>query len=580
MFWGINVEGGVKRESAIASLLGRVGNGNGITFCLFLFLTSSTSLASSFLGHHFTPSLTHLPPVSTPFLFSFHQLPFSHSHNNNTMLLLTSFSVCNTININMSETEKDPGIRLFGRKIPVPECQIPATSGPTDACSSIKKPELEIPCEENCEQQGNSSDLRDSKQESEHKVQENEPIVNPKPVEDNMETGSADQDKILKKPDKILQCPRCNSLDTKFCYFNNYNVNQPRHFCKNCQRYWTAGGTMRNVPIGAGRRKNKHLASQYRHIIVTSDGIPTSRLETTDSSVQQQHISSLESSVPFKSSTDNGTVLKFGPDTPLCESMDSMLNIRDQKGRVDASSFSCVEHGREPSLCGSSVMTTSTQGNELSEHNTSNWLQCYPVPPWALPWNPSWNNVASVAATHQSSAPMSNSYNTGPTGMQWCPTPMVAIPGICPPSIPLQLVSTSYWSGTPLWTGGTGPVSIGSNACLSPSSSTSNSCCSGNGSPTLGKHTRDKFFTDEEKLEKSVLVPKNLKIDAPNEASKSPMRATLAIRTDKQQSLSNGGDILKKIEPKEGKDRVLGASQILEANPAAISRAHAFQEGI
>jgi hypothetical protein len=54
-----------------------------------------------------------------------------------------------------------------------------------------------------------------------------------------------------------VACPRCLSQDTKFCYYNNYNVNQPRHFCKNCQRYWTAGGTLRNVPVGAGRRKNK-----------------------------------------------------------------------------------------------------------------------------------------------------------------------------------------------------------------------------------------------------------------------------------------------------------------------------------
>lgn len=40
-----------------------------------------------------------------------------------------------------------------------------------------------------------------------------------------------------KKPDykgKVLPCPRCDSLETKFCYYNNYNVNQPRHFCKNC----------------------------------------------------------------------------------------------------------------------------------------------------------------------------------------------------------------------------------------------------------------------------------------------------------------------------------------------------------
>ncbi|KAL3617037.1 hypothetical protein CASFOL_039431 [Castilleja foliolosa] len=62
---------------------------------------------------------------------------------------------------------------------------------------------------------------------------------------------------VDKKPDKIIPCPRCKSMETKFCYFNNYNVNQPRHFCKGCQRYWTAGGALRNVPVGAGRRKTK-----------------------------------------------------------------------------------------------------------------------------------------------------------------------------------------------------------------------------------------------------------------------------------------------------------------------------------
>ncbi|KAF5729170.1 dof zinc finger protein DOF1.5 [Tripterygium wilfordii] len=67
---------------------------------------------------------------------------------------------------------------------------------------------------------------------------------------------SADQT-AEKRPDKIIPCPRCKSMETKFCYFNNYNVNQPRHFCKGCQRYWTAGGALRNVPVGAGRQKNK-----------------------------------------------------------------------------------------------------------------------------------------------------------------------------------------------------------------------------------------------------------------------------------------------------------------------------------
>lgn len=71
--------------------------------------------------------------------------------------------------------------------------------------------------------------------------------------------GKTDQEIVaeMKRPDKIIPCPRCKSMETKFCYFNNYNVNQPRHFCKGCQRYWTAGGALRNVPVGAGRRKNK-----------------------------------------------------------------------------------------------------------------------------------------------------------------------------------------------------------------------------------------------------------------------------------------------------------------------------------
>ncbi|XP_059454156.1 dof zinc finger protein DOF3.4-like [Corylus avellana] len=53
-----------------------------------------------------------------------------------------------------------------------------------------------------------------------------------------------------------LPCPRCDSLSTKFCYYNNYNLSQPRHFCKSCRRYWTQGGTLRNVPFGGGTRKN------------------------------------------------------------------------------------------------------------------------------------------------------------------------------------------------------------------------------------------------------------------------------------------------------------------------------------
>ncbi|KAJ6976644.1 dof zinc finger protein DOF4.6-like [Populus alba x Populus x berolinensis] len=44
--------------------------------------------------------------------------------------------------------------------------------------------------------------------------------------------------------DQALNCPRCNSTNTKFCYYNNYSLSQPRYFCKTCRRYWTAGGSL------------------------------------------------------------------------------------------------------------------------------------------------------------------------------------------------------------------------------------------------------------------------------------------------------------------------------------------------
>ncbi|KAL0533689.1 hypothetical protein IC582_027730 [Cucumis melo] len=58
-------------------------------------------------------------------------------------------------------------------------------------------------------------------------------------------------------PETALKCPRCDSTNTKFCYFNNYSLSQPRHFCKSCRRYWTRGGALRNVPVGGGCRRNK-----------------------------------------------------------------------------------------------------------------------------------------------------------------------------------------------------------------------------------------------------------------------------------------------------------------------------------
>ncbi|XP_022775291.1 dof zinc finger protein DOF5.6-like [Durio zibethinus] len=66
--------------------------------------------------------------------------------------------------------------------------------------------------------------------------------------------------RLIPQHGQALKCPRCDSTHTKFCYYNNYSLSQPRYFCKSCRRYWTKGGTLRNIPVGGGCRKNKKVA--------------------------------------------------------------------------------------------------------------------------------------------------------------------------------------------------------------------------------------------------------------------------------------------------------------------------------
>ncbi|KAL3518203.1 hypothetical protein ACH5RR_020792 [Cinchona calisaya] len=75
----------------------------------------------------------------------------------------------------------------------------------------------------------------------------------------------------LPLPEAGLKCPRCDSTNTKFCYFNNYNLSQPRHFCKTCRRYWTRGGALRNVPVGGGCRRNKKSKSSGSKSSITAN---------------------------------------------------------------------------------------------------------------------------------------------------------------------------------------------------------------------------------------------------------------------------------------------------------------------
>lgn len=127
------------------------------------------------------------------------------------------------------------------------------------------------------------------------------PAPQPTKPEDK-KTGDRPQ---LPRPEGHLPCPRCSSSDTKFCYYNNYNVNQPRYYCKGCQRYWTAGGTLRNVPPGSCKRKNKSArkASTELPVPVPAQPLPYAGIMLGDqlykAGIKPTDAAALAAAVPF-----------------------------------------------------------------------------------------------------------------------------------------------------------------------------------------------------------------------------------------------------------------------------------------
>ncbi|KVH98493.1 dof zinc finger protein DOF5.4-like [Cynara cardunculus var. scolymus] len=99
-----------------------------------------------------------------------------------------------------------------------------------------------------------------------------------------------------------LKCPRCDSSNTKFCYYNNYNLSQPRHFCKSCRRYWTNGGVLRNVPVGGGIRKAKRSGKPK-----SKTSVPSSAVAADPSDLEHKSSNSENSSSGSCSRTANTT---------------------------------------------------------------------------------------------------------------------------------------------------------------------------------------------------------------------------------------------------------------------------------
>ncbi|XVE88002.1 hypothetical protein DITRI_Ditri19aG0033700 [Diplodiscus trichospermus] len=124
-----------------------------------------------------------------------------------------------------------------------------------------------------------------------------------------------------------LKCPRCDSTNTKFCYYNNYNKSQPRHFCKACKRHWTKGGTLRNVPVGGGR-KNKRLKTSNGKTAAATPGSTT----TTSTAIKSSGTSGV-----------NNRLNSFMTNQPQQRRQDLQLPLSDQKN-ISNMQFQALSH--------------------------------------------------------------------------------------------------------------------------------------------------------------------------------------------------------------------------------------------
>ncbi|XP_073024712.1 dof zinc finger protein DOF3.2-like [Primulina eburnea] len=101
----------------------------------------------------------------------------------------------------------------------------------------------------------------DSSSQAQHQLQVHQEMASDQTLESILGCSKPQQEKKPRPAEQALKCPRCDSNNTKFCYYNNYSLSQPRYFCKSCRRYWTKGGTLRNVPVGGGCRRNRRSSS-------------------------------------------------------------------------------------------------------------------------------------------------------------------------------------------------------------------------------------------------------------------------------------------------------------------------------
>ena len=165
-----------------------------------------------------------------------------------------------------------------------------------------------------------------------------------------------------------LKCPRCESANTKFCYYNNYNKSQPRHFCKTCKRHWTKGGSLRNIPVGGGRKNKRPKTSKTSTSTTTSTNTASTAVPRNNN--RNNMINRVNPQLPIQSQQQKQNLpdLVLGDQKNLSEILDQAItnppsSVLQQNSiscsNLDTKSFNTNNNGV---LLGSSLSLPQNQG--------------------------------------------------------------------------------------------------------------------------------------------------------------------------------------------------------------------------
>ncbi|XP_043700323.1 dof zinc finger protein 4-like [Telopea speciosissima] len=245
----------------------------------------------------------------------------------------------------------------------------------------------------------------------------------------------------VKPENQQPQCPRCESINTKFCYYNNYSLSQPRYFCKSCRRYWTQGGTLRNVPIGGGCRKGKRSKKPP-----TADNPPTGSMAQLQNQ-QQQLISvsatasnasvSVISSATGPTSSSNPIPSVYYPVGGFLSSLATVDDpfiqpINSGIGDFGISNLALLQGFGYPSLTSQQQLLLLQESQEFDMGSRgTNVIQGNGASSSTITTHQGWQQSffdatnASEPSNWTSSGPDSNSNNTGGGGGSWMSEPPV-----------------------------------------------------------------------------------------------------------------------------------------------------------